>query len=93
MHVAHRCNDGYHIHCLTPPLPYIPPGEWFCTGCIQAMRDVERKGAATAAIWGGAWTRGAAPARMPGKGAKATATSPAPVAAAMGAERIGRRLC
>ena len=53
MHVAHRCNDGYHIHCLTPPLPYIPPGEWFCTGCIQAMRDVERKGAATAAIWGG----------------------------------------
>ena len=42
---------------------------------------------------GGAWTRGAAPARMPGKGAKATATSPAPVAAAMGAERIGRRLC
>ena len=30
---------------------------------------------------------------MLGVGAKATATSPAPVAAAMGAERIGRRLC
>ncbi|KAF8521621.1 regulator of chromosome condensation 1/beta-lactamase-inhibitor protein II [Hysterangium stoloniferum] len=28
-----KCDTPHHIHCLTPPLPAIPEGEWFCPGC------------------------------------------------------------
>eukprot|EP00061_Rhincodon_typus_P009140 g32397.t1 len=24
------CPSSYHIHCLNPPLPEIPNGEWLC---------------------------------------------------------------
>lgn len=42
MLLCDRCNEGYHLHCLPPPLLYIPPGDWYCNSCIAAMRDVER---------------------------------------------------
>ncbi|ODN94743.1 hypothetical protein L198_04887 [Cryptococcus wingfieldii CBS 7118] len=28
-----RCDQPYHIDCLTPALPAIPEGEWFCPDC------------------------------------------------------------
>lgn len=27
------CISSYHIHCLNPPLPDIPNGEWLCPRC------------------------------------------------------------
>ncbi|GCB83507.1 hypothetical protein scyTo_0024432, partial [Scyliorhinus torazame] len=27
------CPSSYHIHCLNPPLPQIPNGEWLCPRC------------------------------------------------------------
>lgn len=27
------CPSSYHIHCLNPPLPEIPNGEWICPRC------------------------------------------------------------
>ncbi|XP_056884414.1 chromodomain-helicase-DNA-binding protein 3 isoform X4 [Takifugu flavidus] len=27
------CTSSYHIHCLNPPLPEIPNGEWLCPRC------------------------------------------------------------
>lgn len=31
------CPSSYHIHCLNPPLPEIPNGEWLCPRCM--VRD------------------------------------------------------
>ncbi|CAL8376327.1 unnamed protein product, partial [Gadus morhua 'NCC'] len=28
------CTSSYHIHCLNPPLPHIPNGEWLCPRCL-----------------------------------------------------------
>ncbi|XP_049607663.1 chromodomain-helicase-DNA-binding protein 4a isoform X2 [Syngnathus scovelli] len=28
------CPSSYHIHCLNPPLPEIPNGEWICPRCL-----------------------------------------------------------
>ncbi|XP_061822871.1 chromodomain-helicase-DNA-binding protein 4a isoform X5 [Nerophis lumbriciformis] len=30
------CPSSYHIHCLNPPLPEIPNGEWICPRCLCA---------------------------------------------------------
>lgn len=27
------CTSAYHIHCLNPPLPEIPDGDWKCPRC------------------------------------------------------------
>lgn len=27
------CPSSYHLHCLNPPLPEIPNGEWLCPRC------------------------------------------------------------
>jgi hypothetical protein len=37
VYVYFRCNDGYHLDCLSPPLPYVPEGEWYCSGCISGV--------------------------------------------------------
>ncbi|XP_024143403.1 chromodomain-helicase-DNA-binding protein 3 isoform X1 [Oryzias melastigma] len=29
------CTSSYHIHCLNPPLPEIPNGEWLCPRCLS----------------------------------------------------------
>lgn len=28
-----NCDEAYHTFCLHPPLPDVPPGEWFCERC------------------------------------------------------------
>lgn len=28
-----RCENPYHLACLTPPLEAVPPGEWLCESC------------------------------------------------------------
>jgi hypothetical protein len=29
------CRRGYHQRCLTPVLPAVPAGQWFCPGCVD----------------------------------------------------------
>lgn len=31
-----RCEEGYHMDCLRPPLWELPEGEWFCPRCEQS---------------------------------------------------------
>lgn len=31
------CPSSYHIHCLNPPLPEIPNGEWICPRCTVSQ--------------------------------------------------------
>jgi len=31
---------GYHIHCLTPPLGYVPEGDWLCPHCVAEGNHV-----------------------------------------------------
>uniref|UniRef100_A0A671X2R0 Uncharacterized protein n=1 Tax=Sparus aurata TaxID=8175 RepID=A0A671X2R0_SPAAU len=31
------CPSSYHIHCLNPPLPEIPNGEWLCPRCMVIL--------------------------------------------------------
>ncbi|KAJ8289884.1 hypothetical protein GJAV_G00006390 [Gymnothorax javanicus] len=38
------CPSSYHIHCLNPPLPEIPNGEWICPRCTcHAMKGKVQK--------------------------------------------------
>ena len=30
-----RCDRGYHLACLRPPLPAVPEGAWYCPRCMQ----------------------------------------------------------
>uniref|UniRef100_A0A671X5U6 Uncharacterized protein n=1 Tax=Sparus aurata TaxID=8175 RepID=A0A671X5U6_SPAAU len=32
------CPSSYHIHCLNPPLPEIPNGEWLCPRCMVSSQ-------------------------------------------------------
>lgn len=34
MILCDRCNCGFHIYCLTPPLSAVPAGDWFCVDCL-----------------------------------------------------------
>uniref|UniRef100_A0A3B4WIL7 PHD-type domain-containing protein n=1 Tax=Seriola lalandi dorsalis TaxID=1841481 RepID=A0A3B4WIL7_SERLL len=36
------CTSSYHIHCLNPPLPEIPNGEWLCPRCTVRCSAVLR---------------------------------------------------
>lgn len=31
-----RCDSGWHIHCLSPPLAAVPPGNWYCPRCVTS---------------------------------------------------------
>jgi PHD and RING finger domain-containing protein 1 len=35
------CNRGYHIDCLTPALPEIPHGSWYCDNCFSSHSSSE----------------------------------------------------
>uniref|UniRef100_A0A1L8DFH9 Putative splicing factor arginine/serine-rich 19 n=1 Tax=Nyssomyia neivai TaxID=330878 RepID=A0A1L8DFH9_9DIPT len=35
MLLCDSCNNGYHMHCLDPPLEQVPDGDWFCATCIS----------------------------------------------------------
>lgn len=47
MLLCDRCNLGFHLECLTPPLQEVPAGYWYCNDCgndvdlfdIQLMLD------------------------------------------------------
>eukprot|EP01051_Picozoa_sp_SAG22_P004164 SAG22_NODE_216_length_14937_cov_51.622995_7_plen_352_part_00 len=41
------CDTGHHIYCVSPRLPRIPSGSWFCNGCMGARQPAGR-----AQIWG-----------------------------------------
>uniref|UniRef100_H2LS61 Chromodomain helicase DNA binding protein 3 n=1 Tax=Oryzias latipes TaxID=8090 RepID=H2LS61_ORYLA len=36
------CTSSYHIHCLNPPLPEIPNGEWLCPRCLPIKGRVQK---------------------------------------------------
>jgi predicted CXXCH cytochrome family protein len=33
MFLCDKCDDGWHMKCLTPPLYRKPKGDWFCPRC------------------------------------------------------------
>lgn len=39
-----RCDTGYHIHCLNPPLAEVPKGDWFCPSCTAATLKSDQRG-------------------------------------------------
>lgn len=36
------CPSSYHLHCLNPPLPEIPNGEWLCPRCTVSVTSLPR---------------------------------------------------
>jgi hypothetical protein len=36
MLLCDTCDRGYHMYCLSPILPTVPLGEWFCPKCSQS---------------------------------------------------------
>jgi histone demethylase JARID1 len=34
-----RCDKGYHLFCLSPPLDEVPEGDWLCPQCCQQDND------------------------------------------------------
>uniref|UniRef100_A0A673M1F6 Chromodomain-helicase-DNA-binding protein 4-like n=1 Tax=Sinocyclocheilus rhinocerous TaxID=307959 RepID=A0A673M1F6_9TELE len=52
------CPSSYHLHCLNPPLPDIPNGEWICPRCLSPPL----KGKVQKVL---AWRWGDAPPPMP----------------------------
>jgi len=34
MLLCDKCNDGYHLQCLDPPLFSVPKGDWLCPVCL-----------------------------------------------------------
>ncbi|VFQ70792.1 unnamed protein product [Cuscuta campestris] len=39
MLLCDRCNKGWHIYCLSPPLKQVPPGNWYCLECLNSEKD------------------------------------------------------
>ncbi|XWS49936.1 hypothetical protein CRYUN_Cryun12cG0045500 [Craigia yunnanensis] len=39
MLLCDRCNKGWHIYCLSPPLKQVPPGNWYCFECLNSNKD------------------------------------------------------
>ncbi|KAK9276591.1 hypothetical protein L1049_006126 [Liquidambar formosana] len=39
MLLCDRCNKGWHIHCLSPPLKQVPLGNWYCFECLNSDKD------------------------------------------------------
>jgi ribosomal protein L37AE/L43A len=42
MLLCDKCNEGWHMNCLTPVVRKIPNGDWFCPRCAPRQEtDVE----------------------------------------------------
>ncbi|KAL9242822.1 hypothetical protein vseg_016785 [Gypsophila vaccaria] len=39
MLLCDRCNKGWHIYCLSPPLDAVPLGNWYCLECLNSDKD------------------------------------------------------
>ncbi|BES92810.1 Hypothetical protein NTJ_05618 [Nesidiocoris tenuis] len=38
-----RCEAGYHLNCLDPPLSSIPEGNWFCPHCAEIHDELSEE--------------------------------------------------
>jgi len=38
-----KCDKGYHMYCLKPPLKRVPKGDWFCADCAKRMTAKEKR--------------------------------------------------
>lgn len=38
-----KCDKGYHMYCLKPPLKRVPRGDWFCESCSKRMSAKEKR--------------------------------------------------
>ena len=54
MLLCDRCEAGWHMACLDPPLSTIPPGTWLCPTCQAAAPDPSHPPTAAAAAAAGA---------------------------------------
>ncbi|KAI5070351.1 hypothetical protein GOP47_0014694 [Adiantum capillus-veneris] len=39
MLLCDRCDRGWHLYCLTPPLASAPPGSWYCFDCLASEKE------------------------------------------------------
>lgn len=39
MLLCDRCNRGWHLYCLSPPLESVPLGNWYCLECVNSNKD------------------------------------------------------
>ncbi|KAK9094803.1 hypothetical protein Scep_026272 [Stephania cephalantha] len=39
MLLCDRCDRGWHIYCLSPPLKQVPYGNWYCLECVNSDKD------------------------------------------------------
>ncbi|XP_039134068.1 uncharacterized protein LOC120271455 isoform X1 [Dioscorea cayenensis subsp. rotundata] len=39
MLLCDRCDKGWHLHCLSPPLESVPQGNWYCLECVNSDKD------------------------------------------------------
>ncbi|KAL3499347.1 hypothetical protein ACH5RR_038440 [Cinchona calisaya] len=39
MLLCDRCNKGWHIYCLSPPLKQVPSGNWYCLDCLNSEKE------------------------------------------------------
>lgn len=49
------CPSSYHIHCLNPPLPEIPNGEWICPRCTVSRQQPGSTGGDWCEVWTCQW--------------------------------------
>lgn len=45
MTLCESCDRGWHPHCLDPPLPAAPAGDWFCPACTGEPQGLEQPAA------------------------------------------------
>ena len=38
--ICDSCESSYHLFCLEPPLPSIPPGDWSCPPCVAKVTNI-----------------------------------------------------
>lgn len=43
MLLCDRCDNGFHMYCLNPPLQSIPESEWICGNCLSNKKVVRKK--------------------------------------------------
>jgi len=39
MLLCDRCNTGWHMYCLSPPLETVPEGNWYCQACVTRQNE------------------------------------------------------
>ncbi|WOL18229.1 lysine-specific demethylase 5B [Canna indica] len=39
MLLCDRCDKGWHLYCLSPPLTSVPSGNWYCLECVNSDKD------------------------------------------------------